>query len=34
MVAIRDAMMDYLAALEQEGRPLHPILQNRIRYAE
>jgi len=33
-VFLRDAMMDYIAALELEGRPLHPVLQNRIGYAE
>jgi 2',3'-cyclic-nucleotide 2'-phosphodiesterase (5'-nucleotidase family) len=33
-ILIRDAMIDYLSALEREGKPLHPALQNRIRYAE
>jgi 2',3'-cyclic-nucleotide 2'-phosphodiesterase (5'-nucleotidase family) len=33
-VFLRDAMIDYVAALEAEGKPLHPLLQKRIRYAE
>lgn len=33
-VFVRDALIDYAAALEQEGKPLHPTLDNRIRYAE
>ncbi len=33
-VFIRDALIDYLAALEHEGKLLHPELDNRIRYAE
>jgi 2',3'-cyclic-nucleotide 2'-phosphodiesterase (5'-nucleotidase family) len=31
---IRDALIDYLAALEAEQKPLHPVLDKRIRYAE
>jgi 2',3'-cyclic-nucleotide 2'-phosphodiesterase (5'-nucleotidase family) len=33
-VFIRDAMMDYVVGLEQEGRALHPQLEKRVRYAE
>lgn len=33
-VFIRDALIDYVAALHKEGKPLHPQLDNRIRYAE
>ena len=33
-VFLRDAMIEYVAALEGEGKPLHPLLQKRIRYAE
>lgn len=33
-VFIRDAMIDYVAALEQEGKVLHPQLEKRVRYAE
>jgi hypothetical protein len=33
-IFIRDAMIDYVAALEQEGKPLHPQLEKRVRYAE
>lgn len=31
---VRDALMQYLAALEQAGLPLHPSLENRITYAD
>ena len=33
-VFLRDAMIEYVAALEEEGKPLHPTLQKRIQYAE
>lgn len=33
-VFLRDAMIDYVTALEREGKPLHPVLQKRIQYAE
>ncbi len=33
-VFIRDAMIEYLAALEKDGKPLHPTLDKRISYAE
>jgi 2',3'-cyclic-nucleotide 2'-phosphodiesterase (5'-nucleotidase family) len=33
-IFIRDAMIEYISALEREGKPLHPALQNRVRYAE
>jgi 2',3'-cyclic-nucleotide 2'-phosphodiesterase (5'-nucleotidase family) len=33
-IFLRDALMDYVAALEREGKPLHPVLDKRIRYAE
>jgi 2',3'-cyclic-nucleotide 2'-phosphodiesterase (5'-nucleotidase family) len=33
-IFIRDALIDYVAALEKEGKPLHPQLDKRIRYAE
>lgn len=33
-VIIRDAMIEYVAALEKEGKPLHPTLDKRISYAE
>ena len=33
-VLLRDAMIDYVAALEASGKPLHPNLENRIVYAE
>ena len=33
-IFIRDALIEYVAALESEGKPLHPQLDNRIRYAE
>jgi len=31
---IRDAMIDYVINLEKEGKPLHPILEKRVQYAE
>jgi 2',3'-cyclic-nucleotide 2'-phosphodiesterase (5'-nucleotidase family) len=31
---IRDALIDYVAELEASGRPLHPELEQRVRYAE
>lgn len=34
VVFIRDAMLNYVTALETAGKPLHPTLDNRIRYAE
>jgi len=33
-VVVRDAMISYIAELAQAQRPLHPVLENRIRYAE
>lgn len=33
-IFIRDALMAYVVRLEQEGKPLHPQLENRIKYAE
>ena len=33
-IFIRDAMMAYVVRLEQEGKPLHPQIENRVRYAE
>lgn len=33
-IFIRDAMMAYVTRLEQAGKPLHPQIENRIRYAE
>jgi hypothetical protein len=33
-VFLRDAMIEYIAGLEAEGKPLHPLLQKRISYAE
>ncbi len=33
-IFIRDAMMAYVVRLEKAGKPLHPQLENRIRYAE
>ncbi len=33
-VFVRDALIEYAAALEHQGKPLHPLLENRIRYAE
>lgn len=33
-VFIRDALMTYITQLEREGKPLHPQIENRIRYAE
>jgi len=31
---LRDAMITYILALEQQGKPLHPVLDKRIQYAE
>jgi len=33
-VFVRDALLQYLAALDHAGIPLHPSLENRISYAE
>lgn len=33
-IFIRDAMIAYLTRLEQAGKPLHPLIENRITYAE
>jgi 2',3'-cyclic-nucleotide 2'-phosphodiesterase (5'-nucleotidase family) len=33
-VFIRDALLDYLAALTRDHKPLHPTLEKRISYAE
>lgn len=33
-VFLRDALIDYVIALEQQGKPLHPNLEKRIQYAE
>jgi len=33
-VFIRDALIQYLSSLEREGQPLHPVLDQRIRYAD
>ena len=33
-IFIRDALMAYIVRLEKESRPLHPQIENRIRYAE
>ncbi len=33
-VFLRDAMIEYVAALAAAGKPLHPLLQKRIRYAD
>lgn len=33
-VFVRDALIQYLIALEREGKPLHPVLDQRIQYAE
>lgn len=31
---LRDAMIDYVMQLDKEGKPLHPVLEKRIQYAE
>ena len=31
---IRDGLIEYITALEKEGKPLHPVLDKRISYAE
>ncbi len=33
-IFIRDAMLAYVVRLEQDGKPLHPQIENRIQYAE
>jgi 2',3'-cyclic-nucleotide 2'-phosphodiesterase (5'-nucleotidase family) len=33
-VFVRDAMIEYVQALSQENKPLHPEIESRIRYAE
>lgn len=33
-IFVRDAMIEYVMRLEQEGKPLHPTIENRISYAE
>ncbi|RYZ47548.1 MAG: hypothetical protein EOP49_21045 [Sphingobacteriales bacterium] len=33
-VLLRDAMIEYIAALELSGKPLHPEIEQRIQYAE
>lgn len=33
-IFLRDVLIDYVAALEQESKPLHPNLEKRIQYAE
>jgi 2',3'-cyclic-nucleotide 2'-phosphodiesterase (5'-nucleotidase family) len=33
-IFIRDALIAYINRLEQEGKPLHPQIENRITYAE
>jgi 2',3'-cyclic-nucleotide 2'-phosphodiesterase (5'-nucleotidase family) len=33
-IFLRDAMIEYVAALERDGKPLHPVLEKRIQYAE
>lgn len=33
-IFLRDGLIDYVAALESQGKPLHPQLDKRIRYAE
>ena len=33
-VFLRDAMITYLTNLEHDGKPLHPVLDKRIQYAE
>lgn len=33
-VFLRDALIEYVAALEKDGKPLHPELDHRVRYAE
>lgn len=33
-IFIRDALIDYLAVLEKDGKPLHPQIEKRITYAE
>lgn len=33
-VLVRDAMIDYVTRLQSEGKPLHPNLEKRIKYAE
>ena len=33
-IFIRDALLAYVAMLEAQGKPLHPLLEKRIQYAE
>jgi len=33
-IFIRDAMIDYVAQLEQQNKQLHPVLEKRVQYAE
>ena len=33
-IFIRDAMIEYAANLEAQGKPLHPQIENRVQYAE
>ena len=33
-IFLRDAMIAYVVALEQEGKPVHPRIEKRIQYAE
>src|SRR5205823_1849145 len=33
-IFVRDALIDYVARLEQENKALHPMLEKRIQYAE
>jgi 2',3'-cyclic-nucleotide 2'-phosphodiesterase (5'-nucleotidase family) len=33
-VAVREILIEYVSALARDGRPLHPVLEKRIRHAE
>lgn len=33
-IFLRDILIEYVARLNKEDKPLHPVLENRIRYAE
>jgi 2',3'-cyclic-nucleotide 2'-phosphodiesterase (5'-nucleotidase family) len=33
-ILVRDALVDYVAQSEMQNKPLHPVLEKRVRYAE
>jgi hypothetical protein len=33
-ILVRDALIDYVAKSESQNKPLHPVIENRVHYAE